>query len=359
MFQKLFQLMDNEILKELINYAIGVVVVFLLFSVVYLILNRVIKNIEKRTVNELLNKLRKNLKMPVILLIIALSLAIPFSFTQVSDVIVSKANKVLTILIIVILAWISIRAVRLIKILVLKKYDIDQKDNLQARKVYTQFRIIERVLVFIIIIIAISLCLMTFSEIRKIGISLIASAGITGLILGFAAQKVLGSVLAGIQLAFAQPIRIDDVVIVENEWGRIEEINLTYVVVKIWDQRRLVVPTTYFIENPFQNWTKTSSDILGTVYIYTDYSVPFDELRKELTRLVKKSEYWDGKVNVLQVTNSTEKTIEVRALVSAADASSAWNLRVYVRENLIKFLQKNYPGSLPKSRVSISKEGDR
>ncbi len=358
MSQKFFQVIDNEILKDLVNYAIGVIIVFLLFSLIYLIINGVLRRLEKKTVNEFLSKLRKNLKVPIIILIVVLSLIIPFSFTQVSDVIVDKANKILTILIIVIFVWISIRLVKLIKILVLKKYDIEQKDNLQARKVYTQFRIIERVLVFIIVIIAISLCLMTFSEIRKIGISIIASAGITGLILGIAAQKVLGSVLAGIQLAFAQPIRLDDVVVVENEWGRIEEINLTFVVVKIWDQRRLVLPTTYFIEKPFQNWTKTSSDILGSVFIYTDYTVPFDELRKELTRLVKNSEYWDGKVNVLQVTNSTEKTVEVRALVSAADASSAWNLRVYIRENLIKFIQKNFPDSLPKSRISIKNEED-
>jgi len=355
---KFFQTVNKEILKDLLNYMVGVAIVFLLFIIVYVIINSIIRKLEKKTVNEFLNKLRRNLKIPVILLIIVLSLIIPFSFTQVPEIIVNKANKILTILIIVIFAWISIRIVRLIKLLILKKYDIEQKDNLQARKVYTQFRIIERVLIFIIVIIAISLCLMTFNEIRKIGISLMASAGITGLILGFAAQKVLGGVLAGIQLAFAQPVRIDDVVVVENEWGRIEEINLTYVVVKIWDQRRLVLPTTYFIEKPFQNWTKTSSEILGTVFIYTDYTVPFDELRKELTRLLKNSEYWDGKVNVLQVTNTTEKTVEVRALVSAADASRAWNLRVYVRENLIKFLQKNYPDSLPKSRISIKKEDD-
>ena len=197
---------------------------------------------------------------------------------------------------------------------------------------------------------------MTFSEIRKIGVSIIASAGVTGIILGFAAQKIIGGVLAGIQIAITQPIRLDDVVVVENEWGRIEEINLTYVVVRIWDQRRLVLPTTYFIEKPFQNWTKTSSEILGTVFIYTDYTVPLDEIRVELTRLLQNCKYWDGKVNVLQVTNSTEKTVEIRALVSAVDSSTAWDLRVFIRENLIKFLQEKYPDSLPKSRVHIINE---
>ncbi len=328
----------------------------MLLLIVYLITNRIIKNLEKKTENEFLINLRKNLRIPVILLIIILTLWLPLSFTRVPEIITNAANKVLTILIIVVFAWISIRLVKLIKYLVLKQYDIDQKDNLKARKVYTHFRIIERIIIFLILVIAVSLALMTFSEIRKIGISIIASAGVTGIILGFAAQKIIGGILAGVQLAITQPIRLDDVVIVENEWGRIEEINLTYVVVRIWDQRRIILPTTYFIEKPFQNWTRTSAEILGTVFIYTDYTVPFDEIRKELTRLLQNCQYWDGKVNVLQVTNATEKTVEIRALVSAVDSSTAWNLRVYIRENLIKFLQEKYPESLPKSRIILSHE---
>jgi small-conductance mechanosensitive channel len=145
---------------------------------------------------------------------------------------------------------------------------------------------------------------------------------------------------------------------VEGEWGWIEEITLTYVVIRIWDKRRLVVPTTYFIEKPFQNWTRVSSDILGTVFIYTDYTVPFDGLREELTRILKSDENWDGNVNVLQVTNATEKTVEIRALMSAVDSPTAWNLRVNVREKLIDFLQKNYPESLPKSRLLLDKPGE-
>jgi len=350
------QFVNNSLLKDIISYIIGVLIAFVILFIVYLIINQIIKKLEKKSDHELIRKLRKGLRIPVILLITILALWLPFSFAQVPEIITNTANKILTILIIAIFAWISIRLVRLVKFLVLKQYDIEQKDNLKARKVYTQFKIIERILVFLILIIAISLALMTFSEIRKIGVSIIATAGVTGIILGFAAQKIIGGVLAGIQLAITQPIRLDDVVIVENEWGRIEEINLTYVIVRIWDQRRLVLPTTYFIEKPFQNWTRTSSEILGTVFIYTDYNVPFDEIRKELTRLLKKCEYWDGKVNVLQVTSSTEKTVEIRALVSAVDSSTAWNLRVFIRENLIKFLQKKYPDSLPRSRVFITNE---
>jgi small-conductance mechanosensitive channel len=163
--------------------------------------------------------------------------------------------------------------------------------------------------------------------------------------------------LAGIQIAITQPIRLDDVVIVENEWGRIEEITLTYVVVRIWDLRRLILPISYFIEKPFQNWTRVSADILGTVFIYVDYTVPVDAFREELTRILQNSPNWDKKVNIVQVTDASEKTVEVRALMSAADASMAWNLRCEVRERLIAFLKKSYPQALPRARVELDQHG--
>ncbi|WP_020528116.1 mechanosensitive ion channel family protein [Flexithrix dorotheae] len=341
----------NFPLKDILTYLLGVGIIFIVTFTIYLGINQLVKRLELKSKNEFARKIRTGLKTPVILLMAIISLWLPMLFTQVPEVIANPAKKVLTLLLIAILTWILIKLVGLIKYIVLKHYDIGQKNNLRARKIYTQFRIIERILVSLILVIAVALALMSFSEIRKIGLSLMASAGVTGIILGFAAQKILGGILAGIQLAFTQPIRLDDVVIVENEWGRIEEINLTYVVVKIWDERRLVVPSSYFIEKPFQNWTRTNSDILGTIFIYTDYNVPFDALREEQTRILNETDLWDGKVNVLQVTDSTEKTVEIRALVSAADSPTAWDLRVLVREKLITFLQKNYPNSLPRSRV--------
>ena len=199
---------------------------------------------------------------------------------------------------------------------------------------------------------------MLFEEVRQLGISLFASAGVAGIIIGFAAQKLIATVLAGLQIAITQPIRIDDVVIIENEWGRIEEITLTYVVVKIWDQRRLVVPSTYFFEKPFQNWTRTSAEILGTVFLYTDYHVSFDALRKELTRLLESTPLWDKRVNVLQVTDAKEYGVEIRALVSAKDSPTAWDLRVFIREKMIEFIQKNYPESLPRTRV-VFEQGEQ
>jgi small-conductance mechanosensitive channel len=257
------------------------------------------------------------------------------------------------LLTIITVSWSLLELVRAFKSILLDKYDISKEDNLQSRKVYTQVNLLGRVLNFIIIIFAVGMFLLSFESIRKIGIGLFASAGLAGIIIGLAAQKVIGTLLAGIQLAITQPFRIDDAVIVEGEWGWIEEINLTYVVVRIWDKRRLIVPTTYFIDKPFQNWTRTSADIIGTIFIYADYTLPVSAMRAELTRLLEGSKLWDRKVNVLQVTDARESTVELRALVSAKNSPEAWDLRVHIREKLLEFIQKNYPDSLPKTRVKL------
>lgn len=252
------------------------------------------------------------------------------------------------------LGWVLIRSVYLAREIILQRYDISVKDNLYARRIYTQIRVIENIAKFFILFITVAIAIMIFPNARQIGVSLLASAGVVGIIIGVAAQKTLGNILAGIQIAFAQPIRIDDVVIVENEWGRIEEIALTYVVVRIWDLRRLVIPISYFIENPFQNWTRVSADLLCHISLFMDYTVPVDAVREELTRILDKSLYWDKKVNVLQVVNASERTVELRALMSAENSSSGWDLRCEVREKLLTFLQRNYPAALPKARLEIS-----
>nr|WP_319510875.1 mechanosensitive ion channel domain-containing protein [uncultured Draconibacterium sp.] len=264
-------------------------------------------------------------------------------------------DKIGSILLIISIAWASIAVLRASKKVVLSKFDTSKEDNLRQRKFLTQFNIMESIIYFMIVLISIGASLMLFDGVRQLGISLFASAGVAGIIIGFAAQKLIATVLAGLQIAITQPIRIDDVVIIENEWGRIEEITLTYVVVKIWDQRRLVVPSTYFFEKPFQNWTRSSSDILGTVFLYTDYHVSFDALREELTRLLNSTSLWDKKVNVLQVTDAKEFGVEIRALMSAKDSPTAWDLRVFIREKMIEFIQKNYPESLPRTRVVFEK----
>jgi small-conductance mechanosensitive channel len=242
--------------------------------------------------------------------------------------------------------------------LILNSYEIDIKDNLKARKVYTQLQFFKKTVVIIIAIIALAIILMSFEQIRQLGTAILASAGVIGIIVGFAAQRTISTLLAGLQIAITQPFRIDDVVIVEGEWGRIEEITLTYVVVRIWDLRRLVLPISYFIEKPFQNWTRESADLLGTVFLYTDYTVPVQLVRDELHRILQGSEHWDGKAWNLQITNMTERTVELRALMSAEDASKAWNLRCEVREKLLTFIQSRYPDALPKLRAEFNRKSD-
>jgi len=233
---------------------------------------------------------------------------------------------------------------------VLDNFRLDEKDNLEARKVNTQVKVLKKISLFIIVVFTAASMLMVFEPVRQLGTSILASAGVIGIIVGFAAQRSIATVLAGFQIALAQPIRLDDVVIVENEWGRIEEITLTYVVVLIWDRRRLVLPISYFIEKPFQNWTRVSAELLGTVFLYLDYTVPLQALRDELDRLLEHAPLWDGKVKGIQVTDTKPDCMEVRVLVSAADASAAWDLRCELREKLVDFLQAHYPSSLPRQR---------
>ena len=234
------------------------------------------------------------------------------------------------------------------------RYRTDVADNLLARKMQTQLRVLRRLIAIGISIVALALILMTFPSIHQIGTSLLASAGLAGLIVGMAMKSTLSSLVAGIQIAITQPIRLDDVVVVEGEWGWIEEIETTYVVVRIWDLRRLVLPLSYFIEHPFQNWTRTSADLLAYVLLWVDYTTPVEDLREELTGILKSTKDWKGKVNVLQVVDANEHAMQIRALMDASDSSVSWNLRCYVREKLILFLQQRHPQSLPRIRADLA-----
>ena len=266
-------------------------------------------------------------------------------------------DRALAAFMIVAIAWLLIRILHVIQDVILDRYATDVTDNLRARTIHTQIRMLRKILISIIALLAFGTLLMTFPQVRQLGTSILASAGIIGIIVGFAAQRSIATLIAGLQIAFTQPIRLDDVVIVENEWGRVEEITLTYVVVRIWDLRRLILPITYFLEHPFQNWTRVSAKILGSVFIYTDYRVPVDAIREEVMRLAKESPFWDKDVCNLQVTNASERTMELRALVSADDSSSAWNLRCEIREKLIKFIQEKYPEGLPVFRAEFRERG--
>jgi small-conductance mechanosensitive channel len=251
------------------------------------------------------------------------------------------------------LAWMALRMVAAISRIVVLANPSDIADNLHARRIQTQTRVLARTLMTFIVLFGVAAALMTFPSVRQIGTGLLASAGLAGLVVGFAAKPLLGNMLAGLQIALTQPIRLDDVVIVEGEFGRIEEITGSYVVSRLWDERRQIVPLQWFIENPFQNWTRTSAQILGSVFLWVDYATPLEPLRGELKRLCAEDARWDRRVCALQVTEAGERAIRLRILVSSPDAGSSWDLQCAVREGMIRYIDENFPQCLPRVRAEV------
>jgi len=254
--------------------------------------------------------------------------------------------------------WLLVCAVAAGEQAILRDHPMEVADNLAARRVQTQTRVLSRVLMGAIILVGVSLILLTFPMVRQIGTALLASAGIIGLVAGIAAKPVFGNLIAGLQIALTQPIRLDDVVIVEGEWGRVEEIGSSYVVVRIWDERRMVVPLTWFIEHPFQNWTRRSADLLGTAFLWLDYRAPIPAIRAELERICAGEALWDGRVCVTQVTETTDHTLQVRLLVSARNSGDAFDLRCIVRERMLDFLAREHPQALPRTRAELLQQPD-
>lgn len=282
-------------------------------------------------------------------------LALQFAMHAAPDALhgIALARHATALLLIVFLTWLATRMVAAVANAVIAAHPVDVADNLNARRIHTQSRVLAQALTAMITLIGVSAALMTFPSVRQFGASLLASAGVAGLVVGFAAKPVLGNLLAGLQIALTQPIRLDDVVIVEGEWGRIEEITGTYVVVRVWDQRRLIVPLQWFIEHPFQNWTRASADILGSVFLWVDYALPLQPLRAEAQRLCSEAEEWDGRLCQVSVTESGERAMQLRVLVSSADSSRNWDLRCKLREGLIDFIQRHHPDSLPRLRTEL------
>jgi small-conductance mechanosensitive channel len=255
---------------------------------------------------------------------------------------------------IVAVTWLIIRAISGVADTVELLRPVTAADNLQARSIMTQTRVIARTAMGLVWIVGAALMLMTFPGVRALGTSLLASAGLAGIVAGLAARPVLGNLIAGLQIALSQPLRLDDVVIVEGEWGRIEEITGTYVVVAIWDQRRLIVPLQWFIEHPFQNWTRQSSEIMGTVFLWVDYALPLAPIREEIERLCKSAPEWDGRVQLLQVTDASDKCMQLRVLLTSSDSGRNFDLRCKVREGLIAFINTHYPECLPRTRAELA-----
>jgi small-conductance mechanosensitive channel len=321
-----------------------------------LILHRILMTMADRTLEErhpFANSMLIQMHGPLRLALVLLALNVATRMAPFDPQTGRAIADALQLALILLAGWMALTCTNIATQLYLRRFDITASDNLLARKHTTQVRVLKGALNGLIVVLTAGAALMTFDAVRQYGIGLFTSAGIVGIVVGLAARPVLSNLLAGVQLAMTQPIRLDDVVVVENEWGRIEDITATYVVIKIWDWRRLIVPLSYFIEKPFQNWTRQTAAIIGTVFLYVDYSVPVDAVRAKLSEIVKQSDLWDGDVANLQITDAKERTVELRVLVSARDAAKAWDLRCLVREKLVAFLQSEYPQALPRTRADV------
>lgn len=306
------------------------------------------KNNEYSTIRSIIKHLGRPAEYFFPLLI--LNWAIPFMhFDDRTTNLLLKINGILLILS---FAYLLMKLINVVQDYIIHQFDIKKTDNLRERKIRTQLQYLRKVIVFIITILATIAILLSFESLRRIGAGLLTGVGVGGIIIGFAAQKSLGNLLAGLQIAFTQPLRIDDVLVVEGEWGRVEEITLTYVVINIWDKRRLILPITYFIEKPFQNWTRTTSSILGTASIFVDYAAPVDKIRTEFDRLIASHPLWDKEAKALEVVNATDKVLELRCLMGANTSGDAWQMRCFIREHLVKYIQENHPEALPKVRAT-------
>jgi small-conductance mechanosensitive channel len=285
------------------------------------------------------------------LIVAALGAALPW--TPFSPSVAATIGSLLLVGFIVLVGWSAMRAIEIATTLYLHRFRTDLEDNLHARKHVTQVRLFKRVADIMIGLITAGFAAMTFASVRNYGLSLFASAGAASLVVGLAARPILSNLIAGVQIAITQPIRMEDAVVVEGEWGWIEEITTTYVVVRLWDWRRMILPLTYFLEKPFQNWTRETASLIGSVFVYVDYAIPVAAVREALHEIAKSSPLWDGKVVMLQVSDAREHTIELRALVSARNAPQTWDLRCEVREKLIAYLQQEHPSALPTARVVL------
>ncbi len=346
----------REVLRDWPSLVVALAVIggaLILGFLVQYLLFKIARRLAKKNEKILENSLVKHGRGPakVILPILAVYLFLPL--VELAPKYMEILERGLDLFLILAVAWLIIKLTYVFEDIILGRFKIEP-DPFKTRKINTQIQILRKVVAAIVVVAAVAIILMSFQKVRYLGTSILASAGIIGIIVGVAAQRSIGTLIAGLQIAITEPIHIDDAVVVEDEYGNIEEINLTYVVVRLWDLRRLILPINYFLEKPFQNWTRRSVNLLATVFIYVDYSVPASPVREELHRILTNSKLWDGQTWALHVTNATARSIEMRALMSARDAGNAWDLRCEVREKLIEFIRTNYPEGLPRIRADIS-----
>ncbi|MFV2113022.1 mechanosensitive ion channel family protein [Micromonospora sp. LOL_025] len=316
--------------------------------------HRVIRRVGRRSLllTELTDHAHRSIQVAAT--VVAVQFAVRFSTGYaVGDQWRQVLLHLLVLSVIASVAWLVASLLVVAEDTALARFRVDVPDNRHARRVRTQVVMLRRLTIAVIVVLAVGVMLMTFPAVRGIGAGVLTSAGVVGVVAALAAQSLLGNVFAGLQLAFSDAVRLDDVVVVEGEWGRVEELTLSYVVVQIWDDRRLILPTSYFTSKPFQNWTRTEAAVLGTAEFDVDWAIPVQAMREELRRLVEGTDLWDGRVCVLQVTDATGGTVKVRALVSAADAGSLWDLRCLVREHLVAWIRDHRPTAMPRMRTEI------
>ncbi len=335
---------------DLARWLLGTVLIAVAITLAVAVIARGVRALLRN--HPALVELMIRVRWPVRSAVAATVVVVRLDDAPIAEATADDLRRAATVALIAMVAWLAIRALSVIEPVLVGRFDVTPRDNRRARARRTKAQILRRVGNLMIILVAVVVAFAQFDIGRELGTTLLAASGLVGAIAAVAGRSTIGNVIAGVQIAFAEPIRLDDVVVIQDEWGNIEEITLTYVVVRLWDQRRLVLPTSWFVEQPFQNWTRTHADVTGTVELWVDYSAPVDAMRTELAAIVAASQLWDGRVLVLQVIDSSDRAMMVRALVSASDGPTAWDLRCEVREALIGWLAANHPGSLPHLRTS-------
>ena len=336
---------SEAIISSLVILISGVTIFYLMFFVLK-------QEVKKRKVY-IITLLNKHIHLAGFLLFISIIFTIVLQkFKEfILPIPYQRISHLTEILLIISIGFFVIKVVEFMKDFILRFYERRDKKDYSFRSAKTKYQLLQRIASVVIVLCIMLAILTTFPQIRKIGGALLASAGVAGIVLGFAAQKSLGSLFAGIQIAISQPIKIDDTIVVENTFGTVGEITLTYVVINTWDEKRLIVPVNYFIEKPFENWTRNSPEVIGEVKVHADYTLPINVIRSAFEGWIEESTLWDKRKSALLITNADDKTIEVRATMSAKNSDDAFVLECYIREKLVTFIQEKYPQTLPSARI--------
>lgn len=347
-FSELVSWVDDSALRILLAALLSVLLALLVHRISLTVVLRLTRSMP------VANMAARQCTRPAQLLLPLIALQAVWQAAPDSFPLLDGVRHVNGLLLLTALTWLGLRAARGVALGIIGLHPVNVEDNLQARRIHTQTRMLARTVMFMIFMAGVALMLMTFPGARQIGASLLASAGVVGLVVGIAARPIFSNLIAGLQIALAEPFRIDDVLIIQGEWGRVEEITGTYVVLKIWDERRLIISLQWFIENPFQNWTRNNAQIIGTVFLWVDYRMPLAPLREAARRACESAPEWDRRLCLLQVVEAGERSMQLRVLVTSSNSSLNWDLRCKVREALVDCMQRDYPQHLPLMRAELA-----